>query len=375
MGKIGVEQEGNGQGGPESPSRRELTSRTNAVFKVFAESVLKELRPMVRNWEAMRSMGSGDMGSVQDRPGEIEHILDTAAERILVNVIKSDKLPVHLKGEHNESEVLGTGVETLLYINQDPVDNTRPVVELGLDGTAYSVAAGYDKRGNPLAAVTVDIKNNLIYYSKNGRNFLRDMEQDPDSGKFKDGIEIFADRRADITDRDVVIASFVGEKEYSLPFFDLFRLMIEARDRKAHLHTGGGSFIYSQMARGVVHAYVMVNEPRTEIDPGLPFAIAAKCTIVSVDPDTGQKTPYKYDPSKWNDSVPLFIAATTPELCDTIIGFYMEGKRRMEEQTAALDLYRELRMKPGEEYHLTEYLRAMRKQEGYPPIVPQSPAS
>ena len=70
-------------------------------------------------------------------------------------------------------------------------------------------------------------------------------------------------------------------------------------------------------------AYIMFNEPRSEIDPGFHIAKAAGCSVVSVDSD-GKYRDYEFLPGRQHDKVNLLIAASTPQLRDELIKYYVK---------------------------------------------------
>ena len=110
--------------------------------------------------------------------------------------------------------------------------------------------------------------------------------------------------------------------QYSSKFLDIFEDLIRNFHPKALFYPQGGSFIYAYLASGLVNAYVMFDEPRSEIDPGFPIAKKAGCSIVSVDSD-GTYKDYEFVPGKQHDKVDLLIATATPELRDELIKYYV----------------------------------------------------
>jgi|WetSurMetagenome_2_1015567.scaffolds.fasta_scaffold03406_9 fructose-1,6-bisphosphatase/inositol monophosphatase family enzyme len=139
--------------------------------------------------------------------------------------------------------------------------------------------------------------------------------------------------RTTLKDRNSTLATFVGEKEYSAKFFKYFGKLVNDMHPKGLLYTGGGAYIYGLLASGSVDAYVMFDEPVSEIIPGLPLALAAGCTVVSVNED-GTHNDFKFDPNALREdhklysegSVHLFIAAATPGVRDEIITAYVKAK-------------------------------------------------
>ncbi len=358
MGNLGAEQDIASIGSSEMLSYGEIANRTRNILTDYATLSHKRIRPLIRGGYAKEVIAY-----VRNRPGEAQHLIDSVGEPLLSDQIRVYNLPSQLIGENNTIVPL-VGPEILVDFAIDPLDNTSPYVR-GHDTLMYSVVGAFNhKTRNHIGGVAVDIVGNRIYRAVNGKVTLKDTETDT----FQD---VSISTRTDLSDENISIASFISEREYSLPFFDNFRPMIEAMAKKGYLYPGGGAFIYALMAAGSIDAYVMLNEPRSEIDPGLPLLLTAGGKAVSVDPETGKKTPYRFDPNLTaSGSIPFFLAYAQEPIADRIIELYLEGKGRMQEQKAALKLYRELMMRPGEEYHLTEYLRTVRKQEGWPPIIP-----
>ncbi len=313
----------------EQLSRRELNARTNVVLLDYAEQSLSLLRPMIRSGQ-----GKQPLGEVRFRPGEEQLLIDVAGESILASVVREHRLPAEIIGEHNTNTPLGREVEVLVDLPQDPIDNSSPY-KRGLDILPYSVVGAFDhKTGAPIGGVIVDILGNKIYRSTPTKNTVKDVE----TGKIE---ELSVSKRTSMGDKDITIASFVSEKEYFLPFARNFGPMMEAFHRKGFLYPGGGAFIYALIASGAVDAYVMMNEPRSEIDPGVAFLLNGKGKAASVDPETGKKTPYKFDPSLTSSgSVPFFIAYAQEEIANQIIQLYLEGKKAADERDEALLFYR-----------------------------------
>ncbi len=189
---------------------------------------------------------------------------------------------------------------------------------------------------------TPELQQLMQQYSENNRQITEIVEKaktaqeefEKSQAREPERIKISKSDRITLKDRESTLASFVGENEYSLEFFADFKALIKDMHRKGYLYPGGGAFIYGLLASGAVDAYVMRNEPLSEIIPGLPLALTAGCTVVSVNED-GSYQEFKFDPNALKENhklysegvVPLFIAAATPEIRDEIIKSYVEGKK------------------------------------------------
>jgi len=119
------------------------------------------------------------------------------------------------------------------------------------------------------------------------------------------------------------LATYLMKSIYSTKFLEFFGDLVKNMHPKALLYPQGGSFIYSYLASGLVDAYVMFNEPRSEIDPGFPIAKASGCQVVSVDSD-GRYRDYEFLPGRQHDKVDLLIASATPEIRDQLIKEYVK---------------------------------------------------
>lgn len=316
---------------PEELMRADLVDKAGKVSLMYAERVSPILRGKIRRGEGLQVIASNEEG----RPGEELIDLDQIGETVLKSVIREVQLPTVLMSENTpEPTEFGNGSAEKLFTYGDPLDNSSQA-KRGLDTVPYSVKGDYDKEGKPKSAVVVDFMNNQAYINIGRENFLYDLET-------KERRPLHKSNRTSLKDKDSTLATFLGEKEYSEMFFRYFGGLVNApdRERKALLYSGGGAYIYGLLASGAVDAYVMFNEPVSEIIPGLPLALAAGCTVVCVNMDDGTYEDFKFDPNAMRanyklyseGTVPLFIAAATPEIRDEIIKSFMDQKKANEQK-------------------------------------------
>ena len=121
----------------------------------------------------------------------------------------------------------------------------------------------------------------------------------------------------------IVLSSYIMSSQYSPKFLDIFGDLIKNMHPKGLFYPHGGSYIYAFLASGLIDAYVMFNEPRSEIDPGFPMAKKAGCQIINVDSD-GNYQDYQFIPGRQHDKVDLLIAVSTSELRDQLINHYVK---------------------------------------------------
>lgn len=313
---------------PKELTHKELVNRAGKVSLLFAERVTPVLNAKLRNLGTVQVITSSQEG----RPEEELIDLDQPGETILKSVIREVPLTVVLMSESTPEPLeLNKGATKRVFDYEDPLDNSSPQ-KRGLDVLPYSVQGLFDECGNSLSSSIVDPIKRIAYMNIGKENFLYDLET-------KERRPLHKSERTTLKDKNSTLASFLGEKEYSEKFFKYFGDMVHAsdRERKAYLYAGGGAFIYGLLASGAVDAYVMFDEPLSEIIPGLALALAAGCTVVSVNPENGTYKNFKFDPNQLRENhklyaegtVPLFMAAATPEIRDELIKAYMDKKNEI----------------------------------------------
>lgn len=310
---VGPNESGRTNGG-ELLSPGELKKRARQLVTSYAEISIPALYDAVRKGEGKQSLGS-----VPGRDNENQIAIDGYGQDVLINLLATQKLSAYVLGEHSPRNVMEFG-QPQIIIAQDPFDNSKQYKK-GQDTSVYSVLSVYGLNGKPLAGVICDIRDRKSYVNFDGVNYLYDNEERTEFRQLR------ASSRTTIKDEDTSIATYLGEDPYRGLFLNNFRELMD--DMEGLLYTGGGAYIYRLLADGSVDAYVMFSEPLSEILPGLPLAIYAGCTIVSVNRD-GTYSDFRFDPDLAqnperyaSESVPLFIAASTPELTEEIIEYYM----------------------------------------------------
>ena len=286
-----------------------LYKKTEELLKEYLVQTIKEIKEMVRKGE-----GKEITGDVEGRPEDFETSIDLAGEEILERLIKKYKLPALIFPEHNSS--LGDNEHPEIFGALDSFDGTKLFYK-GFEHMWYSVLSFYEKDSTPILGGIADILNEKLYLSTGDKNYLISLKDNEKK-------EIFPSRAKTLVGNHS-IASYLMSSQYFPKFFKYFGKLIEGMDPKTLLYPNGGSCIYAYLASGKIDAYIMFDEPRSEIDPGLVLAKAASCEVVSVNPD-GSWEDYQFMPRRQHDKVNLFIAACTPELRDELIKYYIEHK-------------------------------------------------
>ena len=261
--------------------------------------------------KAAKGDGRQILGEVINRPEDIEIGIDRVGEEILEQLLKKYNIKATVFSEPEARDIKNGNH---LYGAIDPFDGSALFLR-GFEHNWYTALSFYDKKRNPIATGIADILNEKFYVMNSGQNYLLDMK----TGEKR---KIKPAARKKLTE-PVVLASYLMKSLYSEKFLDIFGDLIKNLHPKGLLYPQGGSFIYAYLASGLVDAYVMFNEPRSEIDPGFPIAKTAGCSVVSVNSDGSYKD-YEFLPGRQHDKVGLLIAATTPELRDELIKQYVK---------------------------------------------------
>jgi fructose-1,6-bisphosphatase/inositol monophosphatase family enzyme len=287
------------------------TKKLNRILLEYLYQTVKAVR-------AMSKAGKGKeiLGGIPGRPEDLELRVDRVGEEIIKKLLLENKVQAEIFSEsENGSIKIGKG-EAELYISMDPFDNTI-LYFTGFRHAWYTALTFYDKKRKPICVGIGDILDGKAWIFDGEETFLLDMATrakrtvSPHSHKFLKG--------------PISLASYLMSSQYSVKFLRHFGDMIKNMDAKALLYPFGGSHIYGYLADGRVDAYVMFDEPRSEIDPSFAIAKSVGCDIGEVD-TKGNWEEYKFVPGKQYEKVDFFIAACTKELRNDIIRYYMEQK-------------------------------------------------
>jgi len=267
------------------------------IRKVLGE-YFSQTTDKVRRWQE-KGFGKRVLGKVQGRPEDEKISIDRIGEEILEKLLKKYKLPALVFSEHG---VLGNR-KPEIFGALDPFDGSK-LFQRGFEHMWYSALSFYGLDGKPITCGIADILNRKYYLNNSQENYvisLTDSHQE----------RIFSSQRKSLLDENSTLASYLMSSEYSPKFIEYFGDLIKDMAPKALLYPNGGSCIYAYLASGRVDAYVMFNEPRSEIDPGFPIAKAAGCQVVTVKKD-GSFQDYEFIPGRQAHKVDLLIAAATP---------------------------------------------------------------
>ncbi len=286
-------------------------SKNQKIKKLLIEYLTETTHEVKRR--AGRGEGREIIGDVINRPEDVEIGIDRIGEEILEKLVKKYGIKATIYSEP-EGRDIANGDHPDIYGSIDPFDGSVLFLR-GFEHDWYSALSFYNKEKKPICCGISDILNEKFYLADKDGGYLLYL-------KFGQKKRIFPSQRKKLTE-PIVLSSYLMSSQYSEKFLNIYGDLIKNLHPKALFYPNGGSYIYGLLASGLVDAYVMFDEPRSEIDPGYPIAKNVGCSVVSVNSDGSYKD-YEFIPGKQHDKVDLLIATATPELRDELIEYYVK---------------------------------------------------
>ncbi len=283
--------------------------------EILQRILIEYLQETVAKIRTIAAQGGGKkiLGSVIARPDDVEIEIDPVGEVILRGLLEKHKQSATIFSEPENGDIQ-VGDKPDFYGALDPFDNSILFLR-GFEHNWYTVLSFFDKERNFLCGGVGDILNEKAYISDGMTTFLLGL---------RDGKKTILHPSSQRTlEGSLVLATYLMSSQYSSKFLDVFGGLIRSMHPRALLYPYGGAHLYGYLAAGNVDAYVMFDEPRSEIDPGFGIAKAAGCLIGEVDKEGNWKD-YEFIPGKQHDKVDFFIAAANPELRDALVSYYKE---------------------------------------------------
>ena len=271
------------------------------------ETALRRVSEEVRE-HARQGLGREVVGRVPGRPEseDVEIGIDSRCDAIFVESLADAGVTVRVYSEHGV-DLVGSG-EPEYIVAVDPFDGSG-LYRRGIPAEWWSVASYFDGAGTPLGGAAVDILRGELY-SANAEG----VSVGPVDGAGR--------RRVSPSDKgslddNVTLAAYLMQPSYLSEWASRTRNLL-ARYPGLRVWPNGGACIYPWLARGLVDAYLMFDEPRSEIDPGIGFAARSGVRLFEVDPD-GHLAVYRFSPEDRAGRSPFFIAACTADLARRIV--------------------------------------------------------
>tara|TARA_Y100000310_G_C20549694_1_gene747408 strand:+ start:159 stop:1031 length:873 start_codon:yes stop_codon:yes gene_type:complete len=260
---------------------------------------------------SLQGGGKKILGPVIGRPDDVEIEIDRVGEEVLRDLLKKHGQSATVFSEPENGDIV-VGERPDFYGALDPFDNSILFLR-GFQHSWYTALSFFDAKGVFLCGAIGDILNQRAYIHDGETAFFLDLQNDKK-------IPIRPSSRKTLVE-PIVLASYIMSSQYSPKFLDVFGGLVRTMHKRALFYPFGGAHIYGHLAAGQVDAYIMFNEPRSEIDPGFAIAKATGCVIGEVDKE-GKWKDYEFVPGKQHEKVPFFVAAANPELRDEIILYY-----------------------------------------------------
>ncbi len=296
---------------------------STGALDVIARAVDGYLRQLARE---VPGLGAGEgrsvLGPVAGRAEaeDVEIGLDRYSEDLLERWLGDCGADVEVHSEHSLRRVGGRGRAPYL-ITCDPFDGSGHFMR-GLPAEWWSVLTVWrpgDGGPEAVMAGAVDINRRELYAARGSEVTVESLDG-------RGMVRVRPSRARTLSDESIVACYLMAPnyvRRWTRRSAGLLRVMDE-RSPRARLWTDGGACSYPWLARGLTHAYVMYDEPRTEIDPGLGFAAAAGIGVFSVSP-AGELAEYRFEPGRSAERVPWLIAACTEELAAEIARVIVGG--------------------------------------------------
>ncbi|PZC41432.1 MAG: Fructose-1,6-bisphosphatase [Chloroflexi bacterium] len=282
----------------------------------------KYLRQLIIDIPQLDSSGFGrnTIGAVPGRQEteDVEIGLDKYSEDLLETFVKKSQCNVQIYSEHSNRTVGNVGQSDYL-ITCDPFDGSGHYMR-GIPAEWWAVITVWDPISmKPVWAGASDINRKELYFAdSNGVKIDLLDGNEPRS--------VAASKQTKISDNSI-IAAYLMSPEYIRHWtFKSSRFLqsMEENYPQVRIWTDGGACSYPWLARGITNAYMMFNEPRSEIDPGLGFAWASGVKVYAVS-DSGELNEYVFDPQKSSGRVPWLIAACNKKFAVDLVHLTLNG--------------------------------------------------
>ena len=241
-----------------------------SVLVVLTTDFLRSVRKLVLDLDR-QDLGREILGEVAGRnPNDDKHGgVDKKSEELFAvfctGAWVEHGIKFWIRSEHNQQ---GYGIgcdsreEADVECDIDPFDGTDQYVKRFRE--AWWSALTFSRGGVPLVGGTVDILVGILYLAYGGR-----VEE----------VSIRTGRRKRVLPRqewqlnaESVVTAYKGRWKFISPWVERVEQLFSREDLEGTTHTGnGGSFVYSLLAAGVLSAYIMEEEPVSEISPGAAF--------------------------------------------------------------------------------------------------------
>jgi len=277
----------------------------NIIAKALEEAVLRVADEVDKF--ASEGIGKDVMGPVLGRPEyeDLEIAIDSVCDRIFVESLSGLGVTIKLYSEHG-SQLIGKG-DPAYIVTVDPLDGSG-LYRRNIPAEWWTVASYFDSEEEVLGAVAVDIIRKELYIADSKNVWMSGIDKEnPQEIRSSDKVNV---------DNDLTLAAYLMDPVYLQDWIPKTTNML-SKYPGIRIWPNGGSCIYPWMSRGLIDVYLMFNEPRSEIDPGIGFARTSGIGLFEVT-ESGSVIPYKFLQNSQAERVPIFLAASTQSLAQKV---------------------------------------------------------
>ena len=276
-------------------------------------NIFEELNHIVKSMY-LKDQGKIILGNVQGRNIKDDQYLeiDQVCQNHIINSLQTLSNSIKIYSEHGEFYTNNSD-EVEYIIALDPFDGTS-LYKNNIPGEWWSVLTIFEANNNkPIAGIALDFIREEFYFS----NIEKFSYCNINSKNFKHNTI----KRKENLDSGIVIATYTMSTGYSLLLTKNTQNLINSLH---HLKTppiiwpNGGACIYPWMERGIIDVYLMFDEPRTEIDPGLGFMLKKNFSALEFNKQK-QTSIYTFNSQNRHEKIGCYIASNNNELAEQII--------------------------------------------------------
>ena len=255
------------------------------------------------------NIGSEVIGPVQGRPitEDLQILVDKECDDLFQSIITETGLQFDIYSEHGYYNINHKSNPDYIAVI-DPFDGSS-LFRNGIPAEWWSVFSIYDNNFNPILGKAIDILRKESYEAKDDLVSMKSISSDT-------SINISPSNKTSFSS-NIWIAAYLMDPSYLDQWHPLAQKMLK-KWPSTKIWPNGGSSIYPWISRGIIDAYLMINEPRSEIDPGLSFAYFSGYPVYEIDTNN-QLVPYKFNPNHTHERSKLLLASCTKELANEII--------------------------------------------------------
>ncbi len=279
-----------------------MTSAIGVAMETALRRVASEVTAMARQGEGRQVVGEVPGRSESE---DVEIGVDSRCDAIFDEALAGVGAAVRVYSEHGQ-RLVGSGQPEYL-VAVDPFDGSG-LYRRGIPAEWWSAASYFDAAGRPLGGGAVDILRGELYLAD-----ARGVSVGPVDGGSRERVE--PSRRTALGD-DVTLAAYLMQPSYMTEWVARMGRLL-TRYPGLRVWPNGGACIYGWLARGRVDAYVMFDEPRSEIDPGIGLAVRSGTRLFEAGRD-GALSEYEFTPGASAGRVRMFIASCTEDLAAEI---------------------------------------------------------